>query len=202
MNQCPLCKITFPDEQVFCSECGAKLVPVQQEQKREEKEQKDPKPAKAKSAKAPVIVLAVLLIAALVGDGYFYSQTSNYRDRYWAANGNLRRTETELKEAEAELERYSDLSGVYGYASDNYYADKSVLVIKESETASVTIHFGYTGSLSMKASSGSISGEWSDWSDTSTITASFTGESAGFYTVNFTNNQNDESFDILIIVQS
>ena len=168
MNQCPLCKITFPDEQVFCSECGAKLVPVQQEQKKEEKEQKDPKPAKAKSAKAPVIVLAVLLIAALVGDGYFYSQTSNYRDRYWAANGNLRRTETELKEAEAELERYSDLSGVYGYASDNYYADKSVLVIKESETASVTIHFGYTGSLSD----------------------------------DFNNHQNDESFDILIIVQS
>ena len=106
----------------------------------------------------------------------------------------------ELSETRSELDKLDDLIGVYGYGSKDFYAQKSVVLLRKSEKKYVTIYANLSGTVSWHNSNSGVKCEWSrEWSlhETQII---FTGNSAGYYAVQFTNSVNNDSFEILVIV--
>lgn len=238
MNQCPICKSFQPDGQLFCPDCGSKLVPVQQETEKREAEKRETErkqsretvkytqTATSKSSKAVHIVLIVLLIAALAGDIRFYLAYSNYSDMYWdlwnenwqtdwdlkaavedlaTAEKKLDQIQKEQAQTKKELDRFSELSKLCGYGTDNFFADKYILVLKKSETKNVAVHWkaDASGSVSWDNSdTGKATCKWADeWSDSTTIDVIVTGQSSGYSILTFTNDVNDDTFDVLVIVK-
>lgn len=106
----------------------------------------------------------------------------------------------ELSETRRELDKLDDLIGVYGYGSKDFYAKKSVVLLRKSEKKYVTIYANLSGTVSWHNSNSGVKCEWSrEWSSHETQII-FTGNSAGYYPVQFTNSINNDSFEILVIV--
>lgn len=100
---------------------------------------------------------------------------------------------------EAERGRFDGLQELYGYGSENYYAEQSVVVLQKGESKEITVFYDLSGTVSMSAGSG-ISYEWSrEWLQHKTQVI-VTGNSTGYYPLKFTNKQNSDSFEVLIIV--
>ena len=111
----------------------------------------------------------------------------------------LGQTQIDLALAEGVLERFDGLQGLYGYGSANYYAEQSVVVLRKGESKDATIYFGLAGTVTKKSDAG-ITAKWGEEWSQNKIKLTITGNSAGFYTIHFTNNKNSDSFDILVIV--
>lgn len=100
---------------------------------------------------------------------------------------------------EAERGRFDGLQELYGYGSENYYAEQSVVVLQKGESKEITVFYDLSGTVSMSAGSG-ISYEWSrEWLQHKTQVI-VTGNSTGYYPLKFTNKQNSDSFEVLVIV--
>ncbi len=112
----------------------------------------------------------------------------------------LEQVKKDLEQAQLELDKLGGLQEAYGYGSENYYSEQCVVVLQRSKSKEVTIYGYLNGTYSARCSASGISWEWSrKWSDHKTQ-ATVTGNTAGFYTVKMTNDQNDDSFEILVIV--
>lgn len=227
MNQCPICQSIQPDGQFFCPDCGSKLVPVPQEKEKKGQSQeatKYTKTATSKSSKAVRIAFVVILIAALAGDIFFYSAYSNYSGMYWElwrenwqTDKDLQAAEEKLSTAEEmldqvqkeqvqtkkELDSLSELSNLCSYGTDNYFADKYILVLSKSETKNVAIHWNGSGTMTRHDSdTGKATCKWADdWTDNTTIDVIVTGQSSGYSILTFTNDVDDDTFNVLVIVK-
>lgn len=175
----------------------------------------------------PLVIVSILAFVFLIAAVCFFFMMMDYSrqlDDSWRAEDSLRReaekvkgeleqakgelsecqnnleqVRLELEMAELELGRYDGLRGLYGYGSETYFAEQSVIVLQKGESREAVIYFGLSGTLSMAAESG-VTSEWSrEWSDNRTR-ITITGDSAGYSTIRFTNDQNSDSFEILIIV--
>lgn len=223
MKRCPSCNGNFSDEQFFCPNCGVKLEEVRPEPKPRPQEDIGRGTSKpAKKSRRLMIFLIAALAAAVIAAGYFYCDASNgwrlssyYEHRMQTvqseledaqselenAQSKLRNAQSELKDAQRELEKVSDLIDRYGYGSERYYADKSVVVLSVNQTKDIPIYANMDATLYYTLSNSSgISGKWSqEWSDHKT-TMQITGRSAGYYTVEFTTDADSTSFEVLVIV--
>ena len=128
------------------------------------------------------------------------SELSKARNELSETQSKLSTILGELSEARGELDKLDGLTGAYGYGSENYYAKKSVVFLRKSEKKYVTIYANLSGTVSWHNSNSGVKCEWSrEWSSHETQII-FTGNSAGYYPVQFTNSINNDSFEILVIV--
>lgn len=192
MKRCSICGKTYADELLFCPDCGVKLEYAQTESISVTKPVRKPK--QHSRSRWLIIFLTVALVAAVIAAIYFYNEADSYSWRLWTAQSNLR-------DAQNELDKVSDLLDVYGYASSKFYSKKSVLVLKKSETKDFKIYASMDTTYYISSSNrNAVVGEWSrEWSG-STTTVHVTGISTGYYTLEFTNAANSDSFEVLIIV--
>ena len=181
MKQCPMCKTTFEDSRLFCPECGARLVDIlkQAEEKKKENVTKtttqetkevqknvtEQKVIIKETGKAAKVILSVLLVIAIGMVLIFYYELRNYEDKYydeWSENIEL---SNELDRTKAKLEKYSDLEGVYGYSSENFYAEKAVFVLKKNMVISTKIKANISSGVTyyFRTSSSYVDAEWGDW---------------------------------------
>lgn len=102
-----------------------------------------------------------------------------------------------------EAATFDSLRELYGYGSETYYAGSPVLVLEAGgEDGRLPIYFGLSGTVSMKRSDSAITTAWSqEWADGWTDVIVTPSDSAGFYTIHFTNDQDSSAFDVLVIVQ-
>lgn len=102
-----------------------------------------------------------------------------------------------------EAATFDSLRELYGYGSETYYAGSPVLVLEAGgEDGRLPIYFGLSGTVSMKRSDSAITTAWSqEWADDWTDVIVTPSDSAGFYTIHFTNDQDSSAFDVLVIVQ-
>lgn len=133
------------------------------------------------------------------------SEAQSELDRVMAemseARSELDGARAEMSEAQSKLEKLDDLVGVYGHGSDNFYAYKSVVVLRRSGKKTIKIYANLDGTVYWHNSDSGITCEWiKEWSN-HTTQITFTGNSAGFYPVKFTNDQNSDSFEVLVIVR-
>lgn len=110
---------------------------------------------------------------------------------------------SELVEAQEKMEAYSDLEEIYGYGADYYYAEIPVLVLEAGGDAQeLPIFYKGDGTITVKCSSSDISAKFShEWEASRTIVYVTPGSSAGYYTLHFTNDQDDATFEVLVIVK-
>ena len=209
MKQCLTCQTTFEDNQFFCPECGAKLVEVQKEPEgkteenvKKKTEEIEPEVIIKQEGKAAKIILSVLLVISIGIAGVCFYNWQYYEERYWDQWSSVSDLRSELKELE-KLERYSDLGDKYGYASYDFYAEKGVLVLKKGQVRHIKIKANIASGTTyyFRTSSSYLDANWGEWGDEHKIECFFVGEAVGYYTVTFTNDVNDEAFDILLIVE-
>ena len=143
--------------------------------------------------KLPVAIIIFGLIAAI----FFFSSNSSLEDEIDAA---LKVKKTSDKK----LEIYRDVDNHYGSASDQFYANKPIVVLRGSgSTEVIRIYWEKMGVIGLNASRnfdnldaswGEIDGKWCPYTITSKI-------SRGYETVLFTNKENNDRFEILVIVK-
>lgn len=230
MNQCPICGADRPEGQLFCANCGTSLVQIESEQPPVPppvvKRSNAPLVIAIITAAVAVGVTFFLYQDMSAARSQLYQteiELSETREKNRQLGSELSEAQSELLETQSELsatlielsETRSDLSetrseldkldnliGVYGYGSENFYALKSVVLLRKSEKKYVTIYSNLYATLTFHNSNSGVKGEWDkEWSANGTqIQIALTGNSAGYYTVQFTNSVNNDSFEILVIV--
>ena len=140
---------------------------------------------------------------------------SNVRSSLDEAEQNQKKLEEELKSVEKQLNRTQDAldtaqqelyklgRGEYGYASENFYADRGIMTLKPNEIGSFSVYGAYAYPTTYYLESANSTGLMSGWDDQ--WNGSFTGVTVtaqlpGNYVLTFTNSKNSESFDVLIVV--
>ena len=152
------------------------------------------------------LAVLVLLAAALV---FLYQWQETEKDlsraeaSYQKKCDEVERLEEELDEAEEKLGSFGELTELFGYGSNTYYAGTPVLELKAGGSqGKIPIYFGLNGTVRFEASSGDIDGEWSrEWEDNWTDVLVTPGSKSGCYTIHFTNEENSAEFDVLVVVR-
>lgn len=195
MKRCPNCKTEYTDDYMYCAACGASL-------------QSEPTNVvlRKNNAKIVTVILAIIAIAGIVGSLYFYGQYQFYSNEYFSAYWSY---QDELSEMQAELDTYKEEFGyieeLFGFGSENYFAEQGVVVLSLSEGAQpLEICFKKNGSVSYhidEAYEDGISARWSEdgFSDNK-VDIILTPKAVGVYQVSFTNKTNDDHFNVLTIV--
>jgi len=137
------------------------------------------------------------------------------RDKLDEANQAQTEMERKLDEAQRQLsnadaaldaaqERLYKLGrGEYGYASENFYANRGVLTVNPNETESFSLYGGYESPMTYsmeKSDSLGFQADWGEEWDGNFIEVIVTAQAPGSYTLKFTNSKNDEMFNVLIVV--
>lgn len=117
---------------------------------------------------------------------------------------NLLQSQQNAERADAAEKEMDTLLGKlkrgYGFGSQNYYAEQGVLVLSKSGgSKSIGIFFGISGTAYTHKSGSGISCEWGKFVN-SRSALTIKPITKGYYTITFTNNQNDDTFDVLVIV--
>ena len=137
------------------------------------------------------------------------------RDKLDEANQTQTEMERKLEEAQRQLsnadaaldaaqEELCKLGrGEYGYASENFHADRGVLTVNPNKTESFSLYGAYespmTYSMEISDSSG-LQADWGEEWDGNFIEVIVTARAPGSYTLKFTNSKNNEIFNVLIVV--
>lgn len=242
MKKCPICDSQFPDDRLFCPDCGAKLVggeppppsaPAPGASVSSSGTPSSPRasasaPAPSRQSKRLFVILsivtavAVLAVICLAFQIYDYSERldntrlalSNSNSQLTYAKNDLEKAKNEMGQVQLDLEqarndmvqlqmeldKLGGIQNLYGYGSANYYAEESVVVLRESESKEITIYANLAGTYYKRSSSSGITSEWSKAWSAHRTQVTITGNSAGYYTIQFTNDQNSDSFDVLVIV--
>lgn len=111
--------------------------------------------------------------------------------------------EEKLEKAEEELESFGTLTDLFGYGSETYYAKTPVLVLEAGGSdGKIPIYFGKNGTVRFSRSSEDIVSRWSsEWEDNWTDVLVTPSDSAGCYTIHFTNDEDSAQFDVLVVVR-
>ena len=120
----------------------------------------------------------------------------------------LSNIQKQVKSNEEKLEKYRNFAADYGYASLSYYADKAIIFINKNSEVKVPIYCDLL-SEELKAFLNVIDGDslisvkWesafnSEHKANIIISA---GDKEGYSTIHFTNEVNNDAFDVLVVVQ-
>lgn len=161
-------------------------------------------------AKGKFSAVHIGLIAAIAAAAIFlvlWLMTENTRrevyDSYLDKADQVWELQKQVEALTEEAATFDSLRELYGYGSETYYAGSPVLVLEAGgEDGRLPIYFGLSGTVSMKRSDSAITTAWSqEWADDWTDVIVTPSDSAGFYTIHFTNDQDSSAFDVLVIVQ-
>lgn len=120
----------------------------------------------------------------------------------------MEETKTALSSAEQRLEKYSELEKVFGRASDDYFADQAVLVLKENGAdGKITVCWNKSNEENAAAilatSNKDIRADWEGKFNENTHLADVivTPGKAGIYRLYFSNKLDDDKFEVLVVVK-
>lgn len=149
------------------------------------------------------IILGILTLTFGIAAFVFAYEMNVYKGAYSDARSELYRKRMEVNDLRRRLGGLDKIYG--GNVSSGFYADQNVVIVRESETTEVTIYrprdtvvyatccMGFTWEWNGGYGADVLTGYFGD-------TATITGISAGYYTANLTNDQNSDSFEVLVIV--
>ena len=143
--------------------------------------------------KLPILIIIVGVIAII----FFFSSNNNLTEEITAAEANK-------KVLDKQLEIYSDIDNHYGRASNEFYSNKPVIVLRGSgATEVIRIYIEKNGKdeitsfrdeKTLETTWGADDGKWTPYTITSKI-------SKGYEIVRFLNRSSDESFSVLVVVK-
>lgn len=191
--RCTKCNHPIPDDSEFCQYCGAKIEHI-------------PTPAPPPKRKKTLVIvlssLCILLAAVNIGQYVSYRNSSN----------NL---ETEIADLEAKITDLKKISNNYnliisksrgkkfGYASNNFMADTGVIIVRKTSryykfTLTADWSGGGTVNIRYSSSAAYISFDNDEW--TNSTTASVIPRHEGVCVATFSNDVDENTFSVLIIV--
>lgn len=143
--------------------------------------------------KIPFMLIILAVVAALV----CFNSNKSVEDELAAA-------QSEKTLLDQQLERYSDIDKHYGRASDDFYTNKPVVVLRGSgATDVIPIYWVKNGEVPLTAHyNGNILE--TTWGDKDGKISPLTVESKvtkGCTALRFTNKENSEEFNVLVIVK-
>ena len=143
--------------------------------------------------KMPLLIIIAGIIAAI----FFFNSKNKLEEEISAA-------EDVKKVSDNQLEIYRNIDDHYGRASNEFYANKPIVVLRGSgATEVIRIYWEKNGEVNLTAIRdgnaletkwGADDGKWTPYTITSKI-------SKGYKTVRFTNEANDETFSVLVVVK-
>lgn len=143
--------------------------------------------------KVPMLIIIVGVIATI----FFFNSNRKLTEEISVA-------ETTKKASDKQVEIYGDIINHYGRASNEFYSNKPVIVLRGSgATEVIRIYFEKASEVNMTAyrnpdaletNWGKIDQNWTPYTITSKI-------SKGYEVINFSNDANDEKFKVLVIVK-
>lgn len=143
--------------------------------------------------KIPVLIIVLSIIATI----FFFNSNKRLEEEISAAETNKTILDTQLKV-------YSNIGSHYGRASDEFYANKPIVVLRGSgATEVIRIYWEKNGEVDLSATRnvnalettwGKDDGKWIPFSITSKI-------SKGYEIIRFTNEANNETFEVLVIIK-
>lgn len=120
----------------------------------------------------------------------------------------LANVQKQIQANEEQLEKYRDFAADYGYGSSSYYAEKAIVFVGRNSEARVSIYCDLL-SGELHATMITVDGEdlinakweaaFNEEHKANVIIK--TGDTRGFSTLHFTNEANDDNFDVLVVVQ-
>lgn len=144
--------------------------------------------------KVPVLIIILGVLATI----FLLYSNNRLKEEITVAEG-------VKKVSDKQLEIYRDIDNHYGRASDQFYANKPIVVLRGNgatevirvywemiDKSYITAHANWDDSL--KGDWGEIDGKWSPLTITSKI-------DKGCETIRFTNKENNDAFEILVIVK-
>lgn len=130
-------------------------------------------------------------------------QLDDARSQLADASAQLSDGSSRLGEAEREMEELLTLLRKgYGFASEDYYSSKGVIVLSTNSSATVTVFEDMPeGTVcSSHTPEVGINCQWNGPFTDGQATVTITGTAPGHYTIEMVNDYNSDSFDILVIV--
>lgn len=92
-------------------------------------------------------------------------------------------------------------SGTAGYASSNFYCDEKIVALSAGESVTLNVSVGWDDvTVSLNTSGGSAEVHWASDTFEDVAPVEIAAQSAGITTITFTNNVNDETFQVLVLV--
>ncbi len=202
-----------PGKAVFCKSCGGKIDGHSQ------KCSVCGKPYKKTVSFGlflPVtLILGVLLVISLVANIIQIFVTNDLDKEHSEQNSIISSQEDTISTQNEKIENLEVGSGYFdkicdelsygnvGYASDNFRASESVIVVSKNETGKkfiLTAHWsgGGTVSTNYSGSSATVSFDQNNW--TTSVSMKVNPVSEGVTVVNFSNNKDSKTFKVIIVV--
>lgn len=143
--------------------------------------------------KIPVLIIVLGIIATI----FFFNSNKKLEEEISAAVESKNISDTQLKV-------YSNIGSHYGRASDEFYANKPIVVLRGSGANEVIrIYWEKNGEVDLSATRnvnalettwGEDDGKWTPFAITSKI-------AKGYEIIRFENKANNETFDVLVIIK-
>ena len=138
--------------------------------------------------KLPVVIIILGVLATI----FFFISKNKLEEELSAA-------ESVKGVSDKQVEIYRDIDSHYGKASNEFYANKPVIVLSATEV--IRIYWEKNSGLNaarntdaLETKWGEIDGKWIPYTITSRV-------AKGYETVDFTNKENDETFSVLVIIK-
>ena len=120
----------------------------------------------------------------------------------------LANIQEQVQSNEDKLEKYRDFAADYGYASNSYYAEKAIVFVNKNSKGKVPIYCDLlsgelTASYKVIDGDNLIDTKWeAQFNDEHKANVLIeAGNTTGYSTLHFTNEVNNDSFDVLVVVQ-
>ena len=118
----------------------------------------------------------------------------------------------QIQTDEQRLEKYHSFAADYGYASAQYYTEKPIVFVKKNSEAIVPIFCGVLKGkgtdkhvrMNVTDDNNLISVKWDNApidKDSKSYVIVKSGKFSGYATIEFTNNVNSDSFNVLVVVE-
>ena len=205
---CTSCGKANPEDSEFCQYCGKKIVIVEELKNIAPAEKGADKSNSSKLFKIACCIIAVLLFLNIYQYSMYFSiseefeKTRHTAEFYETRYKDLQKTSSEYRS------KYYEIINIIkswdaGYASSNYYASDSIVVLnKNGGSKSVTITCKYYNTTIYSSNSNRFvaNDSWSyNWNGYST-SITFSPVDIGTSIITFTNDYNSDSFRIMVIV--
>ena len=143
-------------------------------------------------SKLPGVIIVVAVIAII----YCFNSMKTVEEELVTAESNK-------AVLDKQLERYADIDRHYGRASDDFYADKPIVILRgKGATEIIRVYRANESPLTATMDLENIEAAWQEQDDRHWIHLSITPKiSSGYKVITFTNDKSEEEFTVLVIVK-